>query len=144
MSIVPPHPHPTDCQCIACEMRRPPRLRHLNLFAGFEPYDFDTLAIALHEAASIAHIIRAHGLLVCTGVVYGAEGRRDLITVAAHTQVLAELRAIEAENITLRARLTACDSDDPVERIIARNTHDRQTEDDEPEFGADLIEAADR
>ena len=104
----------------------------------------ERIGAALHEAARMAQILRANGLMIVNGVVYGPAGHGVTVTFAAHTQVLAELAA-------LRARLAEYEADAAVDRIIAGNAATRTAvasthDDDEGEFEPEpeLIDAGDR
>lgn len=92
----------------------------------------DEIATAIHDAARLAQIVRANGLMIVNGVVYGAAGHGINVTFAAHTQALAQLAAVEADNETLRAENAALRS--------------RLAPDDEGEFEPEpeLIDAGDR
>lgn len=87
------------------------------------------LATALHEAARLAQILRANNLMIVNGVVYGPAGHGITISFASHTQTLAQLRAVEEERDTLRQ-----------ENAYLRGLRG----DDEPEFGPEILEPADR
>ncbi len=101
----------------------------------------DTLFDAIHDAGLVAQIVRANGLMIVNGVVYGAAGHGINVTFAAHTQALAELRdtqvdneSLRAENAALRAQLSA-----PRGGGVGRGVG--QADED---FGGELIDAGDR
>lgn len=97
---------------------------------AFSPWAF--VLDAIHDAARLAQAIRAAEVaIIHGGVHYGAGRPSAMVSVAAYTQVCADANALRAANEALRT-----------ENADLRRQLGDQT--DEPEFPADMLEAADR
>lgn len=83
---------PCEPICPGCLLKQIDRMMLDDLVA-----ELPVLAAAIHEAARIEQIMRDNGLMMVDGVVYGDEGRRGMVTLAAHTQALAQLRHAQSE-----------------------------------------------
>lgn len=96
------------------------------------------IATALREIATAARLAQAlrdsECAIVVGGVSYGADGRRGMVALNAYSQVLAANRAKDARIAELEAALDA----------TALALRRAQGEDQESEFGAEILEAAER
>lgn len=114
----------------------------MNFLQGgaYSPLHFAFDAIA--DAARLAQIVRANGLMIVNGVVYGAAGHGINVTFAAHTQALAQLAAVEADNESLRAEIALLRSGTPAGSGSVRGS--AHSDSDDEDFGGELIDAGDR
>lgn len=130
------------------------------------------LAVALHDAATLAIRAATANVLMITTVPRGAEASRSHVNITAYTEICFQLRDKDAEIAALRAQLAALsNAHGPVAALkeaLARGlVTPQQAEmeimqcldewyrahplpqqmyrlDDEPEFGPEILEAADR